>query len=50
MGILRPRINVLYEDYKIKILKEAKDILENLGIFLDIIITKFFKFNISLIQ
>jgi len=35
MGILRPRINVLDEDYKIKILDEAKDILENLGIFLE---------------
>ena len=35
MGILRPRINVLDEDHKIKILNEAKDILENLGIFLE---------------
>ncbi len=34
MGILRPRINVLDEDHKIKIFNEAKDILENLGIFL----------------
>jgi len=35
MGILRPRINVLDEDHKIKIFNEAKDILENLGIFLE---------------
>ena len=35
MGILRPRINVLDEDHKIKIFSEAKDILENLGIFLE---------------
>ena len=35
MGILRPRINVLDEDHKVKIFNEAKDILENLGIFLE---------------
>ncbi len=35
MGLLRPRINVLDEDHKIKIFNEAKDILENLGIFLE---------------
>ena len=35
MGILRPRINVLDEEHKIKIFNEAKDILENLGIFLE---------------
>ena len=35
MGILRPKIQVLDEDYKNKIYNEAKDILENLGIFLE---------------
>lgn len=31
MGILRPKIQVLDEDYKNKIYNEAKDILENFG-------------------
>ena len=35
LGILRPKIQVLDEDYKIKVFTEAKDILETLGIFLE---------------
>ena len=35
MGILRPKIQVLDEDHKNKIYEEAKQILENLGIFLE---------------
>ena len=35
MGILRPKIQVLDEDHKNKIYIEAKQILENLGIFLE---------------
>ena len=35
MGILRPRIQVLDEEHKNKIYTEAKEILENLGIFLE---------------
>jgi len=35
MGILRPKIQVLDEDHKNKIYTEAKEILENLGIFLE---------------
>jgi trimethylamine--corrinoid protein Co-methyltransferase len=35
MGILRPKIQVLDEDHKTKIYSEAKDILANLGIFLE---------------
>ena len=35
MGILRPKIQVLDEEHKNKIYTEAKEILENLGIFLE---------------
>ncbi|MFX0074595.1 MAG: trimethylamine methyltransferase family protein [Candidatus Hermodarchaeota archaeon] len=35
MGILRPKIQILDEDHKNKIYSEAKNILENLGIFLE---------------
>ena len=35
VGILRPKIQVLDEEHKNKIYIEAKDILENLGIFLE---------------
>ena len=35
MGILRPKIQVLDEDHKIKIYTEAKEILETQGIFLE---------------
>lgn len=35
MGILRPKIQVLDEDHKNKIYTEAKEILENLGIYLE---------------
>ena len=35
MGILRPKVQVLDEDYKTKVYNEAKEILENLGIFLE---------------
>ena len=35
MGILRPKVQVLDEDYKNKIYTEAKEILKNLGIFLE---------------
>lgn len=35
MGILRPKVQVLDEEHKNKIYNEAKDILENLGIFLE---------------
>jgi trimethylamine--corrinoid protein Co-methyltransferase len=35
MGILRPKIQVLNEEYRNKIYAEAKEILETLGIFLE---------------
>ena len=35
MSILRPKVNVLNESYKEQILSEAKDILENLGVFIE---------------
>ncbi|MFW9951411.1 MAG: hypothetical protein ACFFKA_14950 [Candidatus Thorarchaeota archaeon] len=37
MGILRPKIQILDDDHKSKILNEAKGILETLGIFLETI-------------
>jgi trimethylamine--corrinoid protein Co-methyltransferase len=35
MTIIRPRLNVLNDEYKNKILKEAKDILERQGVFIE---------------
>jgi len=35
MTILRPRVKLLDEEHQVKILEEAKDILENQGIFLE---------------
>ena len=35
MSILRPKVNILNESYKGQILREAKDILENLGVFIE---------------
>jgi len=35
MTIIRPKIRLLDEEHQVKILKEAKDILENQGIFLE---------------
>lgn len=35
LGILRPKIQVLDEDYKFKVFAEAKEILDTLGIFLE---------------